>query len=86
MTYDPQDPPRWTATRKAAFLAALAAGRIGRAELERCGISLDELRGWQRDFAAYGTLGLRATFVPCRRRRPARPGEAAARIVQPHYS
>jgi Protein of unknown function (DUF1153) len=67
MSADPNIPSRWTARRKAAFLAAVNAGDVGSKEINCLGISLEELRDWQRDFAACGIDGLHATSV---RRRP----------------
>jgi Protein of unknown function (DUF1153) len=61
MNSDLGAPIRWTARRKATFLAAVEAGEVGPKEINRLGISLEELRGWQRNFAARGTFGLRAT-------------------------
>jgi hypothetical protein len=61
MTPDPGNFLRWTARRKLAFLAAVEAGEIGPEEMDRLGISPDELLCWQRDFAAYGIRGLHAT-------------------------
>jgi hypothetical protein len=63
MSPDPNNAQRWTARRKAAFVAAVKAGEIGPKEINRLGISLEELRSWQRDFAAHGTDGLHATAL-----------------------
>jgi hypothetical protein len=71
MSSDPNNPQRWTARRKAAFLATVEAGEISPEELDRLGISLEELRSWQRDFAAYGIDGLRVTSL--RRRTVGKP-------------
>jgi len=62
MSPDPSIPKRWTARRKAEFLAAIKVGKIGPEEINGLGISLEELQGWRHDFAAYGINGLRTTY------------------------
>jgi hypothetical protein len=74
---------RWTAQRKAAFLAAVEAEQIGAEEISRLGISLQELRAWQRAFAAHGTVGLRARFRH-RCEPAARAGNGATHLGRAH--
>jgi transposase len=85
MSPDPDIPCRWTARRKAAFLDAVKAGDVGPKEIKRLGISLEELRGWQRDFATYGLHGLRATYRPRRRRRLALMVDSSTPLGRAHH-
>jgi hypothetical protein len=60
----PVDTTRWVARRKAAVVAAIAQGNLGRAEAcARYGISEAELRLWERAIACAGVPGLRVTRV-----------------------
>ena len=54
--------PRWTIRRKAALLEAVRSGMLSLEKAsQRYGLSLEELRTWERDFDRYGVYGLRAT-------------------------
>ena len=60
----PVDTTRWVARRKAAVLAAIAAGTLTRAEAcARYRISEAELRLWERAVECAGIPGLRVTRV-----------------------
>ena len=60
----PVDTKRWVARRKAAVLAAIADGRLSRAEAcSRYRISEAELRLWEHAVACAGVPGLRVTRV-----------------------
>ncbi len=60
----PTDTTRWVARRKAAVVAAIADGRLSRAEAcTRYRISDAELRLWERAIACAGIPGLRVTRV-----------------------
>lgn len=61
----PVRPPsgrRWTAQRKIDLMNDIAAGEITRlAAFTRYGVTDDELHAWERQWAAHGTEGLKAT-------------------------
>ncbi len=60
----PLDTARWVPRRKAAVLAAIEHGLLGRAEAcKRYNISEAELRLWERAVHFAGTPGLRVTRV-----------------------
>jgi hypothetical protein len=60
----PVDTKRWVVRRKAEVLAAIANGRLGRAEAcQRYAISEAELRIWERAIRCAGVPGLRVTRV-----------------------
>jgi len=64
MDLPPPHTRRWTMYRKAAVLEALRSGALTVAEAaERYGLSVEELRSWERDFERYGVHGLRTTRV-----------------------
>ena len=47
--------PRWTTRRKAAVVEAIREGRLGReAAMAAYGLSEEELRAWEHDFAVVG--------------------------------
>ena len=58
----PATTQRWTIRRKAALLEAVRSGMLSLEKAsQRYGLSLEELRTWERDFDRYGVYGLRAT-------------------------
>ena len=58
------DTRRWVASRKAAVVAAVNAGVIDTAEVERrYGVSEEELSGWRDALGRHGVGGLRTTRV-----------------------
>jgi transposase-like protein len=60
---------RWTIRRKAAVVAAVAAGEVTREEVSRrYQISAEEFLSWQRAYEAYGLPGLRSTRLQQYRR------------------
>ena len=60
----PADTTRWVARRKAQILAAIAAGKLSRAEAcARYRLSEAELRLWERAVKFAGVPGLRVTRV-----------------------
>lgn len=60
----PVDTTRWVASRKAAVLSAISAGRLSRAAAcARYRISEAELRLWERAVECAGIPGLRVTRV-----------------------
>jgi hypothetical protein len=58
----PLDTRRWIARRKAAVVAAVNSGAIGREEAcRRYELSEEEFRVWQRSIESFGVPGLRST-------------------------
>jgi Protein of unknown function (DUF1153) len=58
------DTRRWSASRKAAVVAAVRDGRITMEEsLYRYQLTAEEFLSWQRAFQSHGFRGLRATFI-----------------------
>jgi hypothetical protein len=74
MTREFADGPRWTPKRKAALLARIEAGEVDPAQLERLGLSQEELTTWRRDFSDHGLYGLQVYSLhyhyPNRRKAP----------------
>ena len=57
----PDDPKRWTATRKATVVIEIIKGRTTPSEVSRTyGLTVLEVEGWIADFVSAGTEGLRA--------------------------
>jgi Protein of unknown function (DUF1153) len=50
---------RWTFSRKARLVQAVAVGRLSLVEVVEAGISVEEFVAWERAIAARGRLGLR---------------------------
>lgn len=66
---------RWTIRRKAAVVAAVAAGEISREEVcRRYQISEEEFVAWQHAYETYGLPGLRSTRLQQYRRTGQRRG------------
>ncbi len=64
MILPPVDTKRWVPSRKADVVQAVRDGIIGRSEAcARYGLSLEELRLWERAIDAAGIAGLRVTRV-----------------------
>lgn len=56
---------RWTATRKAQVLRAVAAGVVTQAEImDAHGIDAEEWANWSRGAEEFGLVGLRAKKAP----------------------
>jgi len=76
---------RWTKSKKAATLLAVAQGRTTLAELEaEHGITAAELAEWRSLFALAGPDGLRATRAQFyhRQMQPGRRGRPKLRLVK----
>ena len=80
MPLPPVGTVRWVASRKAAVVAAIAAGAITRARaIERYALSEEELDGWIAAEQAHGVDALRVTRLKTYR-------ESAAAVDNPRLS
>ena len=60
----PPQTRRWTALRKAAVLEALRSGKLTIEDAcQRYGLSIEELRAWERHFERHGVYGLHANRI-----------------------
>ena len=77
----PDDPKRWTATRKATVVIEIIKGRTTPSEVSRTyGLAEERVESWISGFINSGTEGLSSRLCELRSKYNANLGEAMARI------